>query len=109
MLRPSKLILRVIFIILIVLQLAKLNRKTDDNAKSIAEFKFDMLKKAQTDSLNSRAKVEMILNETTKFVDGSENVKNGFRDFVRLLIAWAIIETTFSIIEKRNSKKHLQG
>lgn len=80
-----------------------LNRKTDDNVDSIAEFKFKMYQKLQTDSLNSMQKADILLKETTKFVDDSSRLQKGTRYLMALLGLVIITELGFLIMAKRNS------
>jgi hypothetical protein len=103
----TKYILRGTLLLLIVLMLINLYRKTDDNIARIAKFKFETFNKIRTDSLDTEQKFELLVNETTKFtkqfIEDSPHVKDGFRylfDAVGLLIA---IELGFFITERRRS------
>lgn len=97
----TKYIFRVIFILLTVFLLVYLNRKTDNNTESIAEFKLKMIEKIRTDSLDSKHKLDLLLNETTKFVDDSSHVRKGMLYLMRLLGLWVVIEGVFLVLEKR--------
>jgi hypothetical protein len=82
-----------------------LNRKTNDKAGSIANFKYKMIQKLQTDSLNSKQKINLLVNETTKFMDGSAHVRNGTRYLMVLLVLLVVTEVTFFFLLKRNSTR----
>ena len=99
----ARYIFRAVFFLLTVLLLVSLSRKTDDNTRTIAEFKFKMIEKVLTDSLNSKHKLELLLNETTKFIDDSSHVREGIRYLMGLLGLLVAIELGFLILEKRNS------
>lgn len=97
-----KYLFRVIFFLLTVLMLVQLNRKTDANTETIVEFKFKMLEKIRTDSLDSKGKVDMLVDETTKFVDDSVHIKKGIHYLIGLLTIWVIVEVGFYIRSNRN-------
>ena len=99
-----KYVVRAILLFLIVLLLFQLNSKADENEKSIAEFKFEMFEKVR-DTLDSKHKLNMVLNETTKFVEGSSRVRNGIQRLMGLLALLVVSEVGFAIHEKRNSKQ----
>lgn len=98
----ARYVFRIVFFLLTVLLLVFLNRKTDDNTKSIVEFKLKMIEKIRTDSLDSKDKLDLLVDETTKFVDGSSHVREGIHYLVGLLTLWGAIELGFLIREKRN-------
>ena len=98
----TRYIFRVVFFLLTILLLVSLNRKTDDNTRTIAEFKFKMIEKIRTDSLDSKHKLDLLLNETTKFIDDSSHVREGIHYLVGLVGLWVAIELGFLILEKRN-------
>ena len=102
----TKYIFRVVFILLTVFLLIYLNRKTDDNTETIAEFKLKMIEKIRTDSLDSKNKLDLLLNETTKFVDNSSHVREGLHHLIGLLVLWFLTELIFLVLEKRNYGRH---
>lgn len=91
-------IFRVVVFLLTVVLLVYLNRKTNDNAETIAEFKFKIIEKIRTDSLDSKQKFDLLLNETTKFIDASSHVRRGIHYLIRLLALWLVIELVFLIL-----------
>lgn len=99
-----KYILRIIFFLLVVSQLVHLNGKAESDAQTIADFKFKMIEKLRTDSLNSKHKVELLLNDTTKFIENSSPVRRGIRYLIGLITLWAVIELIFIILRKGNYK-----
>lgn len=94
-------IFRAVFFLLTVFLLVSLNKKTDDNTKTIVEFKLRMIEKITTDSLDSKHKLDLIIDETTKFIDGSSHVREGIHYLVGLLTLWGVIELGLVIFEKR--------
>ncbi len=104
----TKYILRVLLLLLTVYLLVDLNRKTNDNMESIAEFKFKTIEKLRTDSLDAKHKLDLLVNETTKFVDHSAHVREGIRYLMGLLVLWAFVEMGFMILEKRNSGREIK-
>jgi regulatory protein YycI of two-component signal transduction system YycFG len=102
----TKYIIRIIFVLLTVFLLIYLNRKTDNNTESIAEFKLKMIEKIRTDSLDSKNKLDLLVNETTKFVDDSSHVREGIHYLMRMLGLWVVIELVFLLLEKRNYRRH---
>ena len=98
----ARYIIRAVFFLLTVFLLASLNGKTDDNTKSIVEFKLKMVEKLRTDSLDSKHKLDLLVDETTKFIDDSSHVREGIHYLVGLLTMWGAIELAFLIRENRN-------
>jgi hypothetical protein len=103
--KKLKYILRGILLISTILLLVYLNKKTDDHTQTIAQFKYKMIEKIRTDSLDSKQKANLLLNETTKFIDDSSHVKKGIRNLMSLLGIWFVIELVFLIQEKRNTDR----
>src|SRR6478735_6338420 len=92
-------IFRVVFFLLAVLLLVDINRKTNDKAGSIAEFKFKMIEKLRTDSLNSKHKLDFLVKETTKFMDDATHVRKGIHYLMALLALGVLIELGFLILK----------
>lgn len=97
-------ILRILFFLLAIATLVHLARKTDEQAKTVVEFKYEMFKKVQTDSLDSKHKLDMMLRETNRFMDSSSYVKNGVHKLMMLFAIWALTEFGFVILKKRDFK-----
>jgi hypothetical protein len=97
-------ILRIVFFLLAISQLFYLIRKTDDQAKTVAEFKYEMYKKVQADTLDSKHKLDMVFRETDKFMDSSAHVKKGLHNLTGLFALWVVIEFIFLIFKKRRAK-----
>ncbi len=95
-------IFRAVFFLLTVFLLVSLNKKTDDNTKTIVEFKLRMIERIRTDSLDSKGKLDLIIDETTKFIDDSSHVRERLHYLVGLLTLWGVIELGLVILEKRN-------
>jgi hypothetical protein len=100
----TKYIIRGALLLLIVLLLINLTRKTDDMAK-IAKFKFELLNKIKADSLDAEKKIELLVNENAKFneqvMTDSPHIRSGLRYLfaaVGLLIA---VEFGFFISRRR--------
>jgi hypothetical protein len=100
--KRAKYIFRAVFFVLAVLLLIDLNRKTDNNVQTIADFKFKTIEKLRTDSLDAKHKADLLLKETTKFIDNSSHVRNGIHYLLALLGLWVAVELGFLIVEKRN-------
>ena len=62
-----------------------------------------MIEKLQTDSLNSKQKMDLLVNETTKFMDDSAHVRNGIRYLMVLLGLLVVTEVTFLILKPSRS------
>ena len=100
----TKYIVRGALLLLIVLLLINLTRKTDDMAR-IAKFKFELLNKIKADSLDAEKKIDLLVNENAKFNEqimaDSPHIRNGLRYLfaaVGLLIA---VELGFFITKRR--------
>ena len=94
--------------LLIVLLLINVYRKTDDNISRIAKFKLETLNKIKTDSLDTEDKLNLLVNEMAEFnkqfIEGSPHVKSGIRYLfgaVGLLIA---VELGFFVSERRRTE-----
>lgn len=102
----TRYIFRAVFFLLTVLLLLFLNRKTNDNVATIAEFKFDRLEKFRTDSLDSKYKLRLLMVETTKFsglmIDESLIVREMIHYLIGLLGLFVAIELGFLVLAKRN-------
>ena len=102
----TKYIVRGALLLLIVLLLINLTRKTDDMAR-IAKFKFELLNKIKADSLDAEKKIDLLVNENAKFneqiMTDSPHIRNGLRYLfaaVGLLIA---VELVFFISRGRRA------
>jgi hypothetical protein len=95
-------IFRLVFFLLTVALLVYINRKSNDNTMSIVEFKYKTFKKFETDSLDAKRKMDLLVNETTKFIDNSTRVKKGIHYLTLLLSLLAVVELGFLIFTKRN-------
>lgn len=95
-------IFRLISFLLAVLLLVYMNRKSNDNTLSIAEFKYKTFEKIEKDSLDARSKLDLLLNETTKFIDDSPLVRKGIIYLTLLLGLLIMVELAFSIVGKRS-------
>lgn len=103
----TRYIIRGFILILIVFLIVNLYRKTESNISRIARFKFDMLDKVKTDSLDTEHKLELLVDETTRFNkqlnDDSPQIREGLRYLmgaVGLLIA---VELWFYISKRRGA------
>ncbi len=63
----TKYILRGVLLLLVVLLLINLYRKTDSNLARIAKFKLDTFNNVKADSLDTEHKFDLLVDETTKF------------------------------------------
>jgi hypothetical protein len=93
-------IFRIVFFIVAAILLIYMNGKSNDNAMSIAEFKYKTLKKFQADTLNTKRELDSLIDETIKFVDNSSRVKKGTHYLTSLLILAVLTEITFLVIGK---------
>ena len=98
----TKYLFRACFFLLAVILLIRLNSTTADNAQTIAEFKFKTIEKFRADSLDTKHKLDMVLRETTRFVEGSSHVRDELHYLMGLLGLFGIFEVFFLIREKRN-------
>ena len=98
---------RSIFFLAAVLLLVYINRKTDESTQSIAEFKFKMFQKIQTDSLDSKHKLTLLVDETTKFIDDSSRVKKGINYLTLLFALLIVVEFVFLVLAKRNGRQDI--
>jgi hypothetical protein len=97
-------IFRLIFLLLAIYLLVYINQKTADHSLSVAEFKVKMYQKINTDSLNTKDKVDLLVNETSKFVDESSRVRKGTQYLSALFGLLVVAELVFLIVIKRTYK-----
>jgi len=97
-----RLIFRIIFFLLALFLLVYVNKKTDDNTMSIVEFKLKTLQKISNDTLDSKQRLETVLNDTTNFIDHSSHVRKGIHYLIGLLVLWGAVEMIFIIQQRRN-------
>lgn len=104
-----KYILRGTLLLLIVLMAINLYRKTEDNMSRIARFKLETLNKINTDSLDTKQKLDLLVSETTEFnkqfIDNSPRVKDGIRYLIGAVVLLIIVELSFFITERRRARK----
>ncbi len=93
----AKYISRAVFFFLVVILLIYINGKTEADTETVAEFKVKMIEKVRTDSLDVQHKVDLLVDETTKFMDHSSNVRSGMRWLMGLLALFIIVEVIFLI------------
>jgi YbbR domain-containing protein len=98
--KKTKYIFRLIAFLLAAFLLVFINRKTHDTTESVAEFKIKMLQKIQTDSLDSKDKLDLVVSETTKFVDGSSRVRLGTRYLTLLFVIVVVAEGVFFVLAR---------
>lgn len=93
--------IRTVVLLVAIFLLVDLNRKTDDNAQSIVEFKIKTIEKIRKDSLGTRHKADLLIDETTRFMDHSAHVKKRANNLITLLVIFFIVETVFLVSKKR--------
>jgi hypothetical protein len=98
-------ICRLIFFVVAIVLLVYINRKTKDDVVSVAEFKFKMYQKISKDSLDANAKLNLVLNETSKFIDDSSHVRRGVNYLTGLFVLLIIAEFTFLMVSKSNYRR----
>jgi hypothetical protein len=105
LLRMSKIkyIVRTAFLLLAIFLLIDMNRKTDNKAQSIAEFKLKTFEKLSKDSLDTKHKADLLIDETTKFMDNSSHVKKRVSHLMTLLGLFVVVEIGF-LVSKRNNR-----
>jgi len=100
----AKYILRGTLLLLIILLLINLIRKTDDNLARIVKFKLETLGKIKNDSLDTKH-IKSLVNETTEFskqiIDESPRVKEGIHYLIGAVVLLILAELGFFISERR--------
>jgi hypothetical protein len=97
-------IVRLFFFGIGILLLNNLNRKTDENVESIAEFKLRMIQKVQNDSLETKRKLDLLMDDTSEFVDKSSGVRAGVRYLSLLLGLVVVTEFAFILFIRQSSR-----
>jgi hypothetical protein len=101
----TKYIFRAVFLLITVFLIVYINTKTDNNAQTIAEFKYETLKKLKPDSLDARERFDLLLNETKKFseqnADDSSHIRRGIRYLIATLTLLIIFEISLFALGKR--------
>lgn len=96
-------VFRLLFIVTAIFLLIYINRKTNDNTLSVAEFKFKMYQKISKDSLDSKGKLNLIVNETSKYIDDSSRVQKGIH-YLTGLFGILIVSELFFLIKGSNKR-----
>lgn len=94
-------IFRIAFLVLAIFLLGYINQTTTHGTLSVAEFKFNMYQKISKDSLDTKDKFDLLINETSKFVDDSSRVRNGIHYLTGLFGLLIVVELVFLIRNKR--------
>src|SRR5258708_4450983 len=100
----TRYISRSAFILAIVLQLVYINQRTSETTESIAEFKFKMFQNLKTDSLDSKHKLNLVVDETSKFINDSSRVKKGITFLTLIFGLWVVTEIIFVVQDKRKGR-----
>ena len=73
----------------------------------IARFKLETLNKIKNDSLDTKHKLDLLVDETTKFnkqfIDNSPHVKEGIRYLIGVVVLLIVVELGFFITERRRT------
>lgn len=101
--KTTKYILRASFLVMIIYLIVQLNKKPDDQSQSIVDFKLKMLEKIQVDSLNSRQKVNLVIDDTRKFMEESTQTRKFANLLMAILGIWVVTELTFFAVRRRNA------
>jgi hypothetical protein len=94
-------ILRLVFFLLAVLLVVYINKKSDDHAVTVAEFKYNMFKKIESDSLDTKHKLDLLVDETSTFIDDSSRIQKGIHYLTLLFATVVIVEIGFLIFERK--------
>ena len=109
----TRYIFRGLFLFLTVSLLLYLNKKTDDNVATIAEFKFETLVNIEADSLDPRSESDFTVDETTRFtgqiIEDSSHVREGINYLIGILGLFTIVELVFAMVAKRKSVEKTQS
>jgi hypothetical protein len=97
-------ILRVVSTCLAVMLLIYINKSSADSM-SVVEFKYKTFKKIEADSLNAKRRLDLLVNETTQFIDSSDRVRIGIRYLTLLFVLQLTIELVFVVLSKTNIKR----
>src|SRR5688572_17689128 len=102
----KKYILRGTLLLLIVLLLINLFRKTDSNMARIAKFKIETLNKIKTDSLDTERKLDLLVDETTKFNkqlnEDSPQINKALQYLIGVVGLLIAVEFFFFISKRKN-------
>jgi hypothetical protein len=90
-------VLRLLFVVTAIFLLIYINRKANDNSLSVAEFKFKMYQKISKDSLDSKGKLNLLVEETSKYIDDSSRVQKGIHYLTALFALLIVSEFIFLV------------
>jgi hypothetical protein len=93
--------IRLLFIVAAIFLLIYINRKTNDNTLSVAEFKFNMYQKISKDSLDSKGKLNLLVDETSKYIEDSSHVQTGI-NYLTGLFGVLIVSELFFLMKGAN-------
>jgi hypothetical protein len=103
----TKYIIRGTLLLLLVLLLINLYKKTENDLGRIAKFKLETLNKINTDSLGTEHKLDLLVNETTKFnkqlIEDSPQVESALRYLIGIVGLLIAVELGFFISERRRT------
>ena len=103
----AKYVIRGTLLLLIILLLVYLNRKTDNTFRRITKFKLETLNKIKTDSLDAKHKFDTLVSETTKFSrqisEDSPHVKESARYLIGVVGLLIALELGFFIAKRRRA------
>ena len=100
-----KYIIRALLLVFLIAQLAYLNRQTDNALGKIARVKYETLKKANSDSLDTDRKLKLIVKETEEFnnrmVQDSPYIRTGMQRIFGIVTLIVLAEIGMFIARKR--------
>jgi hypothetical protein len=101
----TRYILRALFLFLVVSLLFYLNKRANLNLGAIAKFKYETLNKIQSDSLDSKDKLDVMIQETEKFNEqineDSSRALNAIYSLIGVVTLFIVSELIFATIKKR--------
>ena len=103
----TKYIIRGSLLLLLVLLLINLYKKTENDLGRIAKFKLETLNKIRTDSLDTEHKLDLLVDETTKFNKqlnkDSPQVESALRYLIGIVGLLIAFELGFFISARRKT------
>ncbi len=98
-------ILRMLFFLLAMGLIFYLNEKTGVNLGTVAKFKYETLHKVNSDSLDNKARLDLLVQETTKLNDQIKEDSSHAQDMIYYLMGVVCLFVVSELIFYGRRKK----
>jgi len=105
----TRIVVRVIFLLLILSTFIFLLRNIDSNVINVAKFKVETFDKLKSDTLVTRQRIDLLLDATDqldkKIAEDSSSFKSGVYSVIGILVLWLGAELAFAVSARMRTRQ----